>query len=291
MNSSSTMKFFHTKGADFRAIFIDMAPSMNEAIKKISLHPYLTFHFGENVVSALLVAGLHRQAYGEVFHLNSKRYFDPMIVESRGNGVWRGSAKTQPALAKIQEVSDINADLAEAFLHVTRFDSSGKILAKGSIQSQGTSIPDLYAWYLLQSEQVHTHLQVSLQLKDREGGIDIDKAYGLLVEALPGVSENKQFILSDNLSRINNLRKYFETGEKDNLDLLDDIYPGEQWIQSDEVQIRYECGCSVEYYTAKIAALPAEQINEIMNGSDQTVECGFCDQKYLIRYADLKNEL
>jgi len=289
MNSQSTMRFFHTKGADFRAIFISMAPSINEAAQKISLHPYLTFHFGENVVSAMLVAGLHRQAFGEVFHLNTKKYFDPMIVESRSIGIWRASAKALPALAEIQEMSDIHEDLATAFLHVTRFDKSGKILAKGSIQSQGTSIPDLYAWYLLQSEQVHTHLQVSLRLKDSAGGIEVDKAYGLLIEALPGVGENKKFILSDNLSRIKNLCEYFESGEKDNLDLLDDIFPGEQWIQSDEVKVRYECGCSAEYYTSKISALPAEQIEELMNGADQTVECGFCDQKYIIRYEDLKH--
>jgi hypothetical protein len=120
-----------------------------------------------------------------------------------------------------------------------------------------------------------------------DGRIEADKCFGLLIEALPDVSEEKKFILTDNLERLNSLTQYFSgkaTGgepAKDVMDLLDDIYPGEQWIESAEYALVYRCSCHREGYLEKMVQLARVNIEDLFGDLQEIeVRCGYCSNAF-----------
>jgi molecular chaperone Hsp33 len=124
-----------------------------------------------------------------------------------------------------------------------------------------------------------------MKLKSGSNGLlEADKCFGLLIEALPDVSENKKFILTDNLERLKSLTQYFgaptpDSSEpaKDIMDLLDDIYPGEQWIETAEHSLVYRCTCHREGYLEKMVQLARTNIEELFGDLKEIeVRCGYC---------------
>ncbi|HRP70908.1 MAG TPA: hypothetical protein PLY93_15400, partial [Turneriella sp.] len=56
--SASKITLFHTREADFRAVFVSASDAINAAQKQIGLHEHALYHFSEMVVCANMLSGL-----------------------------------------------------------------------------------------------------------------------------------------------------------------------------------------------------------------------------------------
>ncbi|GAB4423032.1 MAG: hypothetical protein OHK0011_02620 [Turneriella sp.] len=279
---------FHTRGADFRAVFVSAAEAINAATAQVHVEDKAFYHFSELVVCANLLAGQFRDVQDITLDLTTPKYLRNLVVEATPEGIFRATCQTSDELASVADPAEIDEDVASGLLHVTKRYARIAEPTRSTVGSRSKSIPNLMQQYLHESEQISTLMLTGMKLRQGAGGeIEADTCFGLLIEALPDVSEAKKFILTDNLERLESLTRYFgdpaadATESKDVMDLLDDIYPGEQWIETSEVALVYRCRCHRQGYLDRLAHMARRDMGEIFgNEQEILVRCGYCTNAF-----------
>lgn len=291
---------FHTRDADFRAVFVSVASAVNAASKQIKLDDQMFYHFSEFAVCTNLLASLFRDVQDFTLELTTHKFIQNLIVEASPAGVFRAACRPTPYIRKIKSTSEIDEDIYGGTLRAFKRYANIAEPTSGTVGSESKSIPNLVQQYLHESEQIATLMLTGVKLKPgAEGGVQAEKCFGLLIEALPDVSEEKKFILTDNLERLNSLTEYFDlSAHKDNLphkdvmDLLDDIYPGEQWTHTDETAIVYRCRCHREGYLARLVDLARKDIDELFGDlTELEVKCGYCSNVFYYPRAEIEAKI
>ncbi|MBV6493544.1 MAG: 33 kDa chaperonin [Turneriella sp.] len=298
-DNQSLRMAFHTRAADFRAVFVSAASAINTAREQVALHENALYHFSELVVCTNLLTGLFHNVRDTAVDISTSIYFQKMVVEAQPQGSFRAACQINNALTQIQSTKEIDGDIKGALFHVTKryYDMDEPV--RGTIQSRVSSIPNLTQQYLHESEQIATLMLTGMKLnRDTKGALFAERCFGLLIEALPDVSEEKKFIITDNLERLSTLTQYFDGTEKndeppkDVMDLLDDIYPGEQWIQSSETPLVYRCSCHREGYLERILELARKDMESVFGDLLQIeVKCGYCGKKFYYKRSEIESLL
>lgn len=270
---------FYTRGADFRAIFVDATDPIQVALEQIDVPLPLLYPFCELAVCANLLAGLFHGLQDITLRLETPRFVRHLIAEASPEGIFRGTAVAKEGLVNIRNPMELEEDIAHGLLRVTKRFPYAAQTVQGTV-GNAPSIAHLVQRYLSQSEQIQTTLLIGVQLAPgAHEKVHVVHCMSLLIEALPEVSEHKKFIVLDNLSRLKSLAEFFgDSGEKrDVMDLLDSIYPGEQWIASAEVPLVYRCRCHREGYLQKVAEMARRDWHSVF-GDDYEIEvrCGYC---------------
>jgi redox-regulated HSP33 family molecular chaperone len=298
-NERSYCMSFHTKGADFRAVFVSAAGAINAATKQVAVNEHAIYHFSELVVCTNLLAGLFRNVHDLTLELSTPKYLSSLVVEASPQGIFRAACQVTEDIESVKTPGLIDEDIFGGMLHATKRFADTPEPTRGTVGSQSRSVPNLVQQYLHESEQIATLMLTGMKLRENNvGRIEADKCFGLLIEALPDVSEEKKFILTDNLERLNSLTQYFSgkaTGSepaKDVMDLLDDIYPGEQWIESAEYSLVYRCTCHREGYLEKMVQLARVNIEELFGDlTEIEVRCGYCTNAFHYARSEIEERL
>ena len=270
---------FHTRGADFRAVFVSAAEAINAATAQIKVDSRVLYQFSELTVCTNLLASLFRDLHDITLEVSTEKFFRSLIVEATPEGIFRAACQPFDAIQVVQNTNAVDADVLSAKLVVTKRYPQVAEQMRSTVGSKSNSIPNLVQQYLHESEQISTLMLTGTRLcPDAERGVVADKCFGLLIEALPGVSDDRKFIITDNLERLESLTEYFsDNAVKDVMDLLDDIYPGEQWIQTSETSLVYRCRCNREGYLERIVDLAKRDIEEVFGDLQELeVKCGYC---------------
>jgi len=291
---------FHTREADFRAVFVSIADAVNAASKQIRVDDQMFYHFSEFAVCTNLLAAHFRDVEDLTLELTTHKLIQNLIVEASPNGVFRAACRPTPYIKKIKSTDEIDEDIFGGTLRAfKRYAKIGEP-SMSMIGSESKSIPNLVQQYLHESEQIATLMLTGIKLRPgNSGGVLAEKCFGLLIEALPEVSEEKKFILTDNLERLSSLTEYFDLtpgtiGEphKDVMDLLDDIYPGEQWTHTDETAIVYRCRCHREGYLTRLVELARRDISELFGDLQELeVRCGYCSNVFNFPRAEIESKI
>lgn len=285
---------FHTKGADFRAVFVSAAEAINAATAQIKVNSRVLYQFSEIAVCSNLLAGLFRDVHDLTLEISTETIFRSLIVEASPEGIFRAACQPFEAIDAVQNAQAVDADMLTGKLVVTKRYPQVAEQIRSTVGSKSNSIPNLVQQYLHESEQISTLMLTGTRLcPDADGQIIADKSFGLLIEALPGVSDNKKFIITDNLERLDSLTQYFrDDADKDVMDLLDDIYPGEQWIQTSETALVYRCRCNREGYLDRIVDLARQDMDELFGDlTELEVKCGYCANVFYYPRSEVESRL
>lgn len=290
---------FHTRGADFRAVFVSAAEAINAATAQVHVEEKAFYHFSELVVCANLLAGQFRDVQDITLDLTTPKYLRNLVVEATPEGIFRATCQTSEELALVADPAQIDEDVGSGLLHVSKRYARIPEPTRSTVGSRSKAIPNLVQQYLHDSEQIATLMLTGMKLRQAASGqIEADKCFGLLIEALPDVSEAKKFILTDNLERLESLTKYFggpaadSAENKDVMDLLDDIYPGEQWIETSEAALVYRCRCHRQGYLDRLAHMARRDIGEIFGEQTEIeVRCGYCKNVFNYTRAEIEEHM
>lgn len=290
---------FHTRGADFRAVFVSAAEAINAATAQVHVDEKAFYHFSEMVVCANLLAGQFRDVQDITLDLSTPRYLRNLVVEATPEGIFRATCQTSEELALVVDPAEIDEDVGGGLLQVSKRYARIPEPTRSTVGSRSKSIPNLVQQYLHESEQIATLMLTGMKLRQGTNGkIQAEKCFGLLIEALPDVSEAKKFILTDNLERLDSLTKYFgdpavdAPENKDVMDLLDDIYPGEQWIETSEVSLVYRCRCHRQGYLERLAQIARRGIGELFGEQKEIeVRCGYCRNVFRYTRTEVEDQM
>ncbi len=293
---------FHTRGADFRAVFVSAADAINAAKEQVQVETKVLYQFSELVVCANLLSALFRDVHDITLEVTTEHFLKSLVVEATPQGIFRAACQPSEEINTVSRPEAIDEDILTGKLIVTkRFPQVAEHM-RSTIGSESNSIPNLVQQYLHESEQISTLMLTGMRMRSEEGrGIVADRCFGLLIEALPDVSDAKKFIITDNLERLQSLTEYFgdepqANGSgpviKDVMDLLDDIYPGEQWIHTSEQALVYRCRCNREGYLDRLVDLARHDIEEVFGDlTELEVKCGYCANVFYYPRSEIESKL
>lgn len=277
---------FHTREADFRAVFVSAAEAINVAIEQVNVDPRLLYSFSELVVCTNLLASAFHGIENIALEVTSPSIFKRLIAEAGPEGIFRATCQTGDGLLELGGPNGIDTEIEQAHLRVSKRYPQVFEPVLSTVASESNSIPSLVQQFLHQSEQISTLMLTGMKLGKKAHSVVVDRAFGLLIEALPGVDENKKFVLTDNLERLESLTQYFGVADgavaadedtKDVMDLLDDIYPGEQWVQTSETPLFYRCRCHREGYLERLVELARKDMTALFGEQTELeIRCGYC---------------
>jgi molecular chaperone Hsp33 len=136
------------------------------------------------------------------------------------------------------------------------------------------------ALYLTESEQMPAAVVLGVKTV-RQGRVK--HAGGLLVQLLPGVSEDEAIELTDRIRELGAVSSRLESGESPR-QWLATIFPDGCTVL-EEIEVGFRCGCSHDRAEATLKLLGEDEIRAVMaehDDSEVAVTCGFCRARYLL---------
>jgi molecular chaperone Hsp33 len=229
-------------------------------------------------------------------------------VEADSTGYVRGYIlQDQIPIDKPLESWDLSPFFGEGRLKVTRFPEGSTEAFTGIVEIRYKNIAKDLSWYFLQSEQINTAINISVQFDSKAR---IVGAGGFFLQALPNIGGKikpkltKELLLKkDGLFEASELLKekvehafsscpslgqwYAEKGN--NEDLIFGLFREFNPVVAYTREIHYDCPCSKESFTAYIKNLGETELKEIKEQDPSPIEvvCHNCASVYEIDTADL----
>jgi molecular chaperone Hsp33 len=154
---------------------------------------------------------------------------------------------------------------------------------QGIVPLQGSSLAESIDAYFEQSEQLQTRLFLAC---------DGDRAAGLLLQQLPAQRVRDAGLRGEQWERVGMLAGTL--GDRELLDLPDErvlfrLFNEEVVRLYDRERVRFRCSCSQDRTLAALATLGEAEIRSILTEQGSiTMDCEFCNQRYVFREADLR---
>jgi molecular chaperone Hsp33 len=171
----------------------------------------------------------------------------------------------------------------EGHLSVTRDLGAGRPYRGVVPLFTGEVAKDL-AWYLTESEQSPAAVVLSASV---EGDGSVSAASGLLLQLLPGVSEDEARRLTD---RVNELGSLAAAGGGPR-DWLDRLFPA-GFDDLERRPVEFRCGCSKERVLTALKLIGAREVGGLLrdaeDGTPTDMTCEFCRTCYRVDVAELR---
>ena len=116
----------------------------------------------------------------------------------------------------------------------------------------------------------------------------VDVAGGFIVQLMPGAKDETIDVLEENIKALEPVTTMLKNGLSPE-DMLGEVLKGLDLVITDKKDVAFVCDCSRERVEGSLAALGAEDMDEII-ADDKPVEvkCQFCNKKYEFSIDELK---
>lgn len=206
-----------------------------------------------------------------------------LVVEATATGEVRGYLKQVPIplevpLQSLDETDRLNPCWEEGLLSISRYLKEGRQPFSGSITLQSGHIASELARYYLLSEQIPTaiHLTISFDIHGRVSG-----AGGLLVQALPGASEEIMASLEQRTNALPSLGQALAEDQKIDQWLSRQFSPFSPEVL-EERPVHFHCRCDEKRMRLLLLHLPLTDIEEMRDNGPFPIQvsCHFCNEQY-----------
>ncbi|HEY0781177.1 MAG TPA: Hsp33 family molecular chaperone HslO [Thermoanaerobaculia bacterium] len=271
-------------GGAFRWAAADITAMLREVRDRLDLSPVAAAALGRSMAGAAMLLRLATKTPSR------------LVLEVRGDGplgVVRVDVDQDGNLQGLVgdprvEVPHLPNDklavgraVGRGLLRVLREYSEGSSY-QSQVELVSGEIGDDLAHYLVQSEQ--SRPAVLIGVLGRQSGVAA--AGGVIVEVLPGASEERIARLEKNIAAMPGVSWLLEAGGVDNV--LDTLLADLDREVLETRPLRYRCRCSWERFQRYLTLLP-EADREYLSDEDGAIEtdCNFCGNHYRFTRADL----
>lgn len=256
----------------------DITDVVAEARDRFDLWPVPTAALGRCLTGAAL---LQRLATKTPSRLMLEVRGDGPILRVLAEADEEGNLRGLVGDGKIQVPDWPNAKLGvgravgKGFLRVMRA-YEGRSTYQSQVELVSGEIGIDIAYYLEQSEQIRS--AVLLGVLAKPDGL-VAAAGGMVVELLPGASEEAIERLEANIAGIGGVSELLEQGGTG--EVVERVLAGLDREVIEERALRYRCRCSRERFLQQLVLLPADD-REYLRGDGDTIDanCHFCGAQY-----------
>ena len=212
-------------------------------------------------------------------------------VEADSTGYVRGYLlQDRIPVEKPLENWDLAPFLGPGTVSVTRFPEGRAKPMTGTVEIKHRNIAKDLAWYFLQSEQINTAFNTSIQL-DKKGRVV--GAGGLFLQTLPGANEEVIQRVEMAFEASPSYGQWFsEKGGRD--DIIYGLFREFNPSVALERDVVFDCSCSKDVFERHILNLDRKELSEIVETNpEEPVEtvCHYCGSVYKIDKRDLKAKM
>ncbi|HOJ78069.1 MAG TPA: Hsp33 family molecular chaperone HslO [Bacillota bacterium] len=156
---------------------------------------------------------------------------------------------------------------------------------QGVVPIVSGEIAEDFAYYFTKSEQTPSAVALGV-LVNPDGGVRV--AGGLIVQLMPGVTEETTSYLENCLSKMPPITTVLESG-KGLTDLIAEVLGPIEVNLLEEIDVNYYCDCSYDKFKGPLLSLGDAELDAILQQQGCIeVKCHFCHQQYQYRKADLE---
>lgn len=275
----------------FRYVLIDSTNLSKEAQKKQGLYGGSAIVLSYLLTATeLLSAALLKDKQTMTVKLRTNGLIRGALIDADDNGHVKGYILNNHAdfiLDKDNKVDWTKMIGSQGTLSVSKNLGVGEPYT-GQVSLVNGKIGETFAYYLAQSEQINSALNV-VALIDSDG--KINHAGGFLIQTLPGTSDSDINELEQKIKSIS-LSSWLKSG-KDINGFLNQLVDGRQDVKAlGTKQLSYYCNCSKEKFANDLKRLSENDLKELID-DDKGAElvCHFCNQKYNFTTEELKQIL
>lgn len=174
----------------------------------------------------------------------------------------------------------------DGHLSVTRDLGSGRPY-RGVVPLFTGEVAQDLAWYLTESEQSPAAVVLSASVEPHG---EVSGASGLLLQLLPGVSEDEASALTE---RVRGLGSLVESGGGP-ADWLQALFPS-GFDQMETMPVEFRCGCSKERVLSTLRLIGAREVGGLLRDAERgmptEMTCEFCRTSYEVSVGELRELL
>ena len=212
---------------------------------------------------------------------NSDGHISKLFAEALKVGEVRGYA-VQSKNINLEEVVDSDF-IGIGLLTVSKVLYNTSESANGIIEIVKGDIATDIAYYFTQSEQIPTSVILDVALD--ENGI-ITHSGGIMIQALPGASEEDLAIVVDNLQNLERLSELLKQ-DKTPEEIIAEVLPFEYTLL-DSTQVDFFCRCSKDKFINSLVTFPHKMIVEMEENNENELVCQYCNAHYELEKEDFE---
>lgn len=269
---------------DLRWAAVDLTEVAEEARRRHDLSPVATVALGRALAGAALLQALATRSCRRVtLTVAGDGPLGRVVAEANLDGDLRGMVGDAAVDLPAEEGGrlPIAAAVGKGTLRVVREHGDGS-LSESQVELVTGEIGLDLAHYLEQSEQTGSAVLIGVLL----GPEGVRSAGGIVVELIPGASDEAIARLEANLAGIDSVSRLLGSEGVDGLVLR--VLADLELEVRVHGPLRFRCSCERAALLARLAVLPVEELATI-EADDGTVEavCAFCAARYLYTAEEL----
>ncbi len=276
MSSSDVLQRFLFEHAPVRGVSVRLEATWQAVLARHDYPPPVRQLLGELMAAVALLSATLKFEGRLVAQLQGHGPVTLLVVEATSGRTLRAIAhwNAEP------EDYDLPALLGDGRLVITVEPENGGERYQGIVELAGDSVAETMSNYLMQSEQLGTHVWLAA---------DEEQAAGLLIQKLPG---DEVVADADLYNRVVHLTETVTTPELLGLSaesLIKRLYHEEDVRLFDSEPVCFRCTCSRGRVADMLRSLGSDEVHAILLEQDQVeVACEFCNQKYRFDAVDVE---
>ncbi len=281
-----------TTAADsqIRAFAVTARDLVEQARKYHNISPVITAALGRLLTGGVMMGTMMK---GEkdllTLKIKCRGVAQGLTVTADSQGNVKGFPLVPDAIlpANAQGKLDVGGALGPGILSVIK-DLGLKEPYVGQVALQTSEIAEDLTYYFAVSEQVPSAVGLGV-LMNRDN--TVKQAGGFIIQLMPNTEESVIAALERKVAKVSSVTDLLEQGATPEI-LLEQIL-GDFGIEATEqIPVKYFCGCSKERVTRAIASIGKMDIQEMIDDNEPIeVNCQFCDKHYIFTPEELKELL
>lgn len=267
------------KNRSFRFFGANTTGVVNEAVQSHGTSPVVSAALGRTLTGTLMMGNMLKNDNDRVcVRINGDGPIQGITVEADA----KGNVKGYPYVSIVDIPNkengklDVSGAIGNAVMTVVK-DIGLREPYTGQVPMLSGEIAEDFSLYFADSEQTNTAVILGV-LIDRD--YSIKQAGGIILQVLPGATDEDITALEEKLQGFTSLTSYMEEGKT-----IEDVIMmllGEDVDIMDRTDVRFHCDCSRERMEQALISLGRTELQEIANDDREDLElvCHFCSKKY-----------
>ncbi|MBO4539442.1 MAG: Hsp33 family molecular chaperone HslO [Clostridia bacterium] len=272
-------------GGHARVAVITLTDAVNEEIKLHDLSPLSAAAFGRTMAAgAYLGANLKNKE--DVFSISVKGSgcIGGVVVAGNGDGTLRGYVANPHAELPLKANGHLDVGQGIGLGTITVCKDLGlKEPYNGTCELVTGEIAEDFAEYLVKSEGISSAVALGV-LNDKNG---CRAAGGVIVEAMPGITEDMLVILEDVMSNFGAVSTVLS--EKTPEEIFDFYFAHLDAEVFPAKELKIKCSCGREKIENALISIGKEECENIVKEHGKIeVSCHFCEKRYVFTQDDVE---
>ncbi len=264
-----------------RVIAADTTRIVEEARQRHQTSPTATAALGRSLTASLLLAQVLSKTDDArlTIRIQGDGPVGWIVTEGSRDGQTRGYVKH--AHADVPARADGKLDVGglvgtDGEIAVTRLLENAEPYT-GSVPLVSGEIGEDVATYLMRSEQIPSVTMLGVFVNDR----GVSHAGGLIVQAMPGVTEATLSLLEENVRQLGQFTTVLR--QEGLLGAVERITKGLDYaMNEDSLGLKFQCRCSMDRAVQALTYFGPDERQEMIESGGQEVVCHWCNEKHFV---------